>query len=114
MRVIFLLLGVIPMVSAAQINRSATELSHERIQEYLHDKLFKNKLYKPVSFGDLKFQKQNNSEATSFLVHKFEISSGSQSQEKLPNDSPQVHTFIFYLDDKMKVVRAESIQNLNF
>ena len=45
---------LLPVLSFAQINRSAKELAGEQIQEYITSKLFKDRDYKPVSTGELK------------------------------------------------------------
>jgi hypothetical protein len=71
-------------------------------------KLFKNQPYKAVSFGELKAQKKGkDSEIAWALGHKFEI---KDSQEFYNNKTAvtKVYNFLFYLDDKMKVVKAES------
>jgi hypothetical protein len=108
MRSLLFLLVALPLFSDAQINRSAKEFASEQVQEYVAAKLFKNRPYKPVSFGELKAQKKvKESEITWTLGHKFEI---TESQEFYNNKTAvqKVYSFLFYLDDKMRVVKSES------
>jgi hypothetical protein len=108
MRSLLFLVIALPLFSDAQINRSATQFASEQVQEYVASRLFKNRPYKPVSFGELKAQKKvKDSEITWTLGHKFEI---MESQEFYNNKTavPKVYNFLFYLDDKMKVLKAES------
>jgi hypothetical protein len=108
MRSLLFLLAAFPLFSDAQINRSATLFASEQVQEYVVGKLFKNQPYKALSFGELKArQKVKDSEITWTLAHKFEI---MESQNFYNNKTavPKVYNFLFYLDDKMKVLKAES------
>jgi hypothetical protein len=72
MRIIFILL-LLPFITKAQINRSASELAHENIKDYISTKIFKNRMYKPVSYGELKPDKEINSNVLWVLDHRFEV-----------------------------------------
>src|SRR5262245_19537940 len=106
MRSILLSLAILPLLASAQINRSAKELAGETIATYITKKLFKDKPYHPVSFGELKECKEQNSEVMWSFVHKFEI---TESKGAFGKDLPasKAYTFIFYMDKKMNVRRAE-------
>jgi uncharacterized protein YukJ len=109
MRSFFLFLLMLPAFAAdAQVNRSAKEFAGERIQEYITNKLFKNRQYKPVSYGELKSYTDKNSLVAWIMAHEFEV-----TEKKLNADGtstvPVLYKFFFYLDDKMKVVKAEGM-----
>ena len=107
MRLLLIFIIAIPFCSAAQINRSATELAHERIQEYIVTRVFKNQPYKPILYGELKSYKQDRSEISWIIEHKFEIEETQEvSDKKVVVRKPQ--WFWFYLDKKLKVILAES------
>jgi hypothetical protein len=107
MKKIFFLLLIYPALTYSQINRSATELAKENIQEYLTGKLFKNCSYQPVSYGEITACKGNNVDIAWSVRHEFAISKTVLHQdEKVPEH--KFYKFIFYLNDKMKVLRAES------
>jgi hypothetical protein len=105
-RFLFLAL-VLPVFSIAQINRSAREFAGERIQEYIVTRLFKDLPYKPVSFGELKTSGEKNTAVTWSIEHRFEI-----TETRIVADQRTVvlkpYKFVFYLDKKMKVQRAEN------
>jgi hypothetical protein len=107
---IFFLLLILPAFSNAQINRSATELAKENIQEYLVTKMFKNQLYKPLSYSELKSYKGKNPEVIWTIAHKFEIAEAQKVSDKNSADAREPYSFFFYLDKKLKVLRAESSQ----
>jgi hypothetical protein len=108
MRLIILLFVLLPVVGITQVNRSAKELAGETIQDYIGSKLFKNKGYKAVSFGELKQVDDKRSTILWSIAHSFEITEGGGSTfEKSPRKQ-QSYTFLFYLDDKMKVMKAET------
>ena len=111
MRMIVLFL-VFPLVVHAQVNRSASQLAHENIQDYLKSKLFKDQPYYPESFGDLKPQKKDHSETAWIMEHKFQVMEKKDKETKQTSalDTHQ-YWFFFALDKKMRVVKAESIQN---
>lgn len=107
MRLLLLALIASPFFSNAQINRSATELAHERIREYIITKVFKDMPYKPVSYGKLQPQKQPQSEITWSISHRFEISdSRFVADKKTVVQKP--YYFSFYLDKKLKIISAQS------
>jgi hypothetical protein len=107
MRLLLIFLIIIPFFSKAQINRSATELAHERVKEYIVTKIFKNMSYKPVSYGELKPQKQPRSEIAWSINHKFEIIDSQFVADK-KTVIPKPYYFSFYLDKKLKIVTAQS------
>jgi hypothetical protein len=98
---------VLPVFSSAQINRSAREFARERIQEYIVTKLFKDLSYKPVSFGELKAHEEKNPEIAWSIEHKFGITEIQVVSDKR-TEILKPYRFVFYLDKKMKVQRAES------
>ena len=73
MRGVLLLLLFLPFVSKAQINRSANELTRERVEEYIVTKLFKDLSYKPILYGELKSLEQPRSGLSWAIGHRFEI-----------------------------------------
>jgi hypothetical protein len=107
MRVTFILLLIIPAIVNAQINRSATEFAKDNISEYITTKLFKGNLYKPVSYGELKFWAEKTSGITSIIEHKFEITE-IESHNGKKESIQKPYKFIFFFNEKMKVVRAET------
>jgi len=109
MRIIFITLLLLPLVSIAQINRSAKELAGDNIKEYISTKIFKGDIYKPVSYGALQPHKDNTGVAWT-IEHRFEISETSQMPVHKTADVQQDYKFIFYLDKKMKVLKAEDIE----
>jgi hypothetical protein len=107
MRSILLMALLVPAVLHAQINRSATELAKENIQEYITSKLFNGHPYQPVSYGELKPREEKNQDVVWSITHKFDITeTQSQGDKKLSVQKP--YKFIFFLDKKMKVRRAET------
>lgn len=108
MRSILVLAMFVPVFSMAQINRSAREFAAEQVQEYITKKLFKGHSYKSVSFGELKEHKErNNDEMAWRLDHKFEIMETDDFSGK-KNAVARAYQFSFYLDGKMKVLKAET------
>jgi hypothetical protein len=95
-------------MATAQINRSAKELAGETIHNYIGNKLFKNKSYKSVSFGELKQVGDRKSTILWSIAHTFEITEGGNSTFEKSAKMQQSYTFLFYLDDKMKVLKAET------
>ncbi len=110
MRIIFCLLLMAPFLVKAQINRSANELAHENIREYLNTKIFKDRAYKPVYYGELKPDKEYNTNVLWAVEHRFEITEPPKNTDHNTVAEHQSYRFIFYLDKKMKVVKAEAIQ----
>jgi hypothetical protein len=107
MRSFMFLLFILPVFASAQINRSAREFASEQIREYVAKKLFKDQPYKPGSFGELKARKEDNPEIAWTIEHKFEITETHKDSDNKAAPS-KVYKFQFYLDDKMRVLRAES------
>lgn len=106
MRGIIAILIIVPLFSGAQINRSANELAQERVREYILTKIFKDVLYQPSNFGDLKEMRQPHSEIYWTIRHRFEIvDSQFVADKKIAVRKP--YYFSFYLDKKLKVVTAE-------
>lgn len=101
---------MVPFLVKAQINRSANELAHENIREYLNTKIFKDRAYKPVYYGELKPDKEYNTNVLWAIEHQFEITEPQKKPDKGVVTEHQSYKFIFYLDKKMKVVKAEAIQ----
>lgn len=111
MRILLLLL-VFPFVAFTQVNHSASLLAHENIQDYLKAKLFKDQPYHPLSFGDLKPDRDDQAETAWIMEHKFQVIEKKDKESKqLSTLDTQQYWFFFSLDKKMRVIKAESIQN---
>ena len=106
MRKLPLLLMFLPLVINAQINRSATELAKENIQDYITTKLFNGHPYQSISYGELKQRKDSDDPDIAWsMQHKFQITEMQASgDKKLSSQKP--YRFMFYLDRKMKVLKA--------
>jgi hypothetical protein len=104
---IFLLL--ICFQANSQINRSAMELASENARDFLVSKIFKNQDYHPLNFSVLEPYKQYDPNIAWVLEHKCEVGNETHFYGR---DTTIVTTykFIFYLDRKLKVFRAESFQ----
>ncbi|HTD95151.1 MAG TPA: hypothetical protein VK644_15100, partial [Chitinophagaceae bacterium] len=63
MRLLLILLLGTPLFSAAQINRSANEFARERVEEFLATKIFKDQVYKTISYGELKPERESRNSA---------------------------------------------------
>ena len=108
MRILLLLL-LAPVAGWGQINRSAKELASEHIREYIQTRLFKDMPYKAVSYGEMKTYKQPNTEKAWILEHNFEIIENRfQADKKVALVKP--YRFFFYMDKRIKVIGAESVQ----
>jgi hypothetical protein len=106
MRIIILLLVLSPAISFAQINRSANELAGERLKEYIESKLFKNYPYTAISSGTLKPYNNPMSAIAWTIEHRFLIASPVFADTKKVQTT--AYRFSFYLDKKLKVLKAES------
>jgi hypothetical protein len=100
----------LPFISKAQIDRSANELAHENVKEYINTKLYKGRFYKPVSYGQLKENKVHNTDIIWVIDHRFEIGEVQKKSDKGFTAVQQPYKFLFYLDRKLRVIRAENIQ----
>ncbi len=114
MRKLILLVLFAPLLATAQINRSANELAQESVKEFLFKKLFSEKDYGAVSFGNLEpfIDKTHKVEWT--MEHRFEIKSRQSSFDGNLKTVKTSWYFIFYLDHQMKVVRARSYSNISY
>ena len=108
MRIIITILLLLPFSMQAQINRSATELAKETTGEYISTKIFKDKLYQPLSFGAVKAWPDTRSQVSWTLTHTFIITDVQRSGYNNVPDVQKTYSFLFYLDSKMKVLRAAS------
>ncbi|HET6993478.1 MAG TPA: hypothetical protein VFI06_00790, partial [Chitinophagaceae bacterium] len=62
--------------------------------------------YKSVSLGELKaVREKHNPEIAWTIDHTFEISQPTFSDQKA---TPKTYKFQFYMDEKMKILRAET------
>jgi hypothetical protein len=107
MRILFLLLMIIPFCARAQINKSAIQLAHENVDEYVTSKLFRNKFYTSVSFGILKERKDPDKETVWEMDHVFVIEE-KHSTGSSASSTKQAYRFTFYFDNKMNITKAES------
>ena len=93
--------------SFSQENRSATELAKENISAYLQEKIFSGKIYSPISFQPLTSYKVPRKTNIAWTIgHEFRILA-----ESFDNSTKESRFgFLFYLDKKMAVLRAESYE----
>jgi hypothetical protein len=109
MRLILLSLFIFPVIAHTQVNRSARELASETIGEYITGKLFKNYSYKPVSFGELKTRKEKEDlEIAWTFEHQFVVTDTIFETDKKLITHSTSYKFLFYLDNQMRVKRAET------
>jgi len=108
MRIIITILLLLPVGIQAQINRSATELAKETTGEYISTKIFKDKLYQPLLFGVVKAWPDTRSPISWTITHEFIITDVQRSGYNDAPDVQKTYSFIFYLDSKMKVLKAAS------
>src|SRR4051794_30213152 len=107
LRYFTLLLILLPLLGTAQINRSANELAHETVSNYIKQKLFSNAPYNAGKYGELQPYGRKNGEMVWMISHDFEIMEPTFTTDKRLLQARQCH-FMFYLDKKLKVVRADS------
>ena len=107
MKRVWFLFVIIPAVLNAQFNRSATELARENVHDYITTKLFKNGSYQAVSYGQLTPRKAEGPSIAWSIEHTFAV-----TEVEMINDKKIVvkrqYKFLFYFDNKMNVLRAES------
>lgn len=108
MRTILFFLLLLSFSASGQINRSANELARETTKQYLCSKLFDEKGYVPVSFGQLQPFNDRNKVIEWTLEHRFEIVKNLSSFDSKAVPVKTNWYFIFYLDHEMKVIRARS------
>ena len=109
MRTLLFLIFLFPLLTSAQINRSANELAQETTRNYIQKKLFKGQTYTPISYGEIKSYKDKRDIEIEWMIeHRFEISKPPGSTDKKSEETNQPYKFIFFLDHQMKVKRAES------
>jgi hypothetical protein len=93
----------------AQENRSATELAKENIADYLSRKIFSGKNYIPETFQVLKsFKAPFKTNIAWTIGHEFSVAESSTFANEKRKKSR--YGFLFYLDKKMTVLRAESYE----
>ena len=104
---IIFLLGFGSFTLYAQENRSATELAKENIIDYITSKVFPGKEYSPVAYRPLEtFESRYKSDIAWTIGHEFRISSKTKDK----SEKASTYGFLFYLDKKMSVLRAESYE----
>jgi hypothetical protein len=105
MKKIIILFFLVPLFAQAQFKRSGTELAKENIQHYLTGKLFKGGSYQSISYGELTAHKGDRDIAWT-LPHDFAITEFEIRIDK-KDSVTRSYRFLFYLDNKMNVLRAE-------
>jgi len=105
-RVVFLFVFM-PAVLNAQFNRSATELARENVHDYITTKLFKSGSYQAVSYGRLTSRKADDPSIAWSIEHTFAVTEIEMVDDKKIIVKRQ-YKFLFYFDNKMNVLRAES------
>lgn len=112
MRIILLAVLLLPIVSLSQVNRSATLLASENIESYVTDKLFKGGNYTSLGYDELKPIHDKARDIYWQIGHRFEISETRVSgNQRIP--VRKSYYFCFYLDDRMRVKRAEAYYHEN-
>ena len=106
MKKIIILFFLVPLFAHAQFKRSGTELAKENIQQYLTAKLFKGGSYQSISYGELTAEKGADHDIAWALPHDFIITEFQNHLDK-KDSVKRSYRFLFYLDNKMNVVRAE-------
>jgi hypothetical protein len=106
MRIILLLLFFTPFLGNSQVNRSANQLAGERVKEFIEQKLFRELDYTAVRSGELKPYNNPMSLITWTFEHEFLIESPVFADKK--TSQTKAYRFSFYLDKRMKVLKAES------
>ena len=96
----------LPFFCAAQINRSANEVARESVGQYICQKLFKNQGYTAGQYGELQPKNDRVTEVAWSITHEFEITDSQYvSNKRIP--VRKTYNFSFYLDKKLKVIKAE-------
>lgn len=103
------LLLLICFQASSQVNRSALELARENAQDFLTGKIFKNQDYHPISFSNIEPFKHYNPDISWVLEHKCEVGNETHYSGR-DTTIYTTYKFVFYLDRKLKVFRAESFQ----
>ena len=104
MRSTFLLLLLLPLMATAQMNRSASELAREKVEEYLKGKLFRNQPYQAYEFGVLKPTSMADTEIVWMMEHRF----GILEKGKASATVWQPYYFVFYFDKKINILLTKS------
>jgi hypothetical protein len=107
-RSFFLLLFFLPFALTAQFKRSATELAKENAQEYLADKVFKSQAYQSISYGELRARRERDRGIAWSIEHTFRIIE-NEVHDARKTPVQKIHRFIFYFDNKMRVLGATSL-----
>ena len=101
---IAIILLLLPVLTHAQINRSARELAQENIEEYLSKKIFKDQPIQPGTIEELVTYQPNRAGITWKVQYKMEL------KEK-QSDGDSTHNvpckFTFYLDREFMVLLAD-------
>jgi hypothetical protein len=93
----------------SQVNRSALELARENTEDFLTTKIFRNQTYRPITFSTLEPYKNYDPDISWVLEHKCEVLNTTRRFGK-DTSTYTTYKFVFYLDRKLKVFRAESFQ----
>ena len=103
LRIVFILL-LLPVLSHAQINRSAKELAKENIEEYLSQKIFKNQPIQPGKIGELVAYQKNGVGITWKVQYKMDLKEKQNDTDSTRNVPCK---FTFYLDREFMVLLAD-------
>jgi hypothetical protein len=106
MKKMIFLFFLVPLFAHAQFKRSGTELAKENIRQYLTGKLFKGGSYQSISYGELTVHKGEDRNIAWTLAHDFAITE-FETQMDRKDSVKRSYRFLFYLDNKMNVLRAE-------
>ncbi len=108
MRILLFLLLFMPIVSGAQVNRSATIFAHAQIQDYLLNKLGINVSTFLIEYGALKPAVSANKEVVWSMDFKYQPDPDRKTADNKSNMPGRLYKMLFYFDRKMKIVKAES------
>jgi hypothetical protein len=105
---LFILACWCTLPAPGQVNRSATELAKENIQEYLKTRLFQDGRIVSLTFHELKTHTSSQKSAIAWLISMACFIEEQEFRGDSLRTVRRPYTFTFYLDRKMAVKRAES------
>ena len=109
MRLIFLFFLFISFHAHSQVNRSAAELARENTQEFLVNKIFKSQTYHSLAYSEVEPYRPYDPNISWVMEHKCEVLNTTRLFGK-DSSTYTIYKFVFYLDRKLKVYKAESFQ----
>lgn len=108
MRALYFLLLLLPLVAGAQNKKSAHDLANENVMQYLSDKIFRSKAFRPLTAGEVEAFKMAGTGIRWKMTYNLS-SDENPAAEARDSTRGQLYNFTFYLDRQMQVVLAESV-----